>query len=173
MAVPTLEAWRATTGLPWFGFWARELLRWGTLDPFVAFALAQGLARTRNEAAERRPEFEGWLNEEYVALEADDMIDPQLFLKWQLSLQQSNAAEDVENEAEIAALTGADGRLTRYGVVPFRQGDTIHWIDAAGYELATSGNETGLFSSSANRNDFELRVRRRSASVKRTFTAQR
>ena len=59
--MPTLETWRATTGLPWIGFWFRELLRWGTLDPLVAFALAQGLARTRDEAALLRPEFEAWL----------------------------------------------------------------------------------------------------------------
>jgi hypothetical protein len=39
-AVPSLAEWKATTGLPWFGFWARELLRWGTHDPFVAFALS-------------------------------------------------------------------------------------------------------------------------------------
>ena len=51
--MPTLETWRATTGLPWIGFWFRELLRWGTLDPLVAFALAQGLARTRDERVSR------------------------------------------------------------------------------------------------------------------------
>lgn len=27
-AVPSLADWKATTGLPWFGFWARELRRW-------------------------------------------------------------------------------------------------------------------------------------------------
>src|SRR3546814_3823462 len=41
---PTLGEWKQTAGLPWFGFWARELLRWGTHDPFVAFCLSQGLA---------------------------------------------------------------------------------------------------------------------------------
>jgi hypothetical protein len=53
-AVPSLAEWKATTGLPWFGFWARELLRWGTHDPFVAFALSQNLAHTREAAAGRR-----------------------------------------------------------------------------------------------------------------------
>jgi hypothetical protein len=68
-AVPSLEAWRRTTGLPWFGFWARELLRWGTHDPFVAYALAQGLAHTRESASGRREEFEAWLGANYVDLE--------------------------------------------------------------------------------------------------------
>ena len=57
--------------------WARELLRWGTHDPFVAYALAQGLARTRKAAAERRDEFEAWLNDNYEDLGPDDYIDPQ------------------------------------------------------------------------------------------------
>jgi len=171
LTVPTLETWRATTGLPWFGFWARELLRWGTLDPFVAFALAQGLAKTRGEAAQRRTEYEVWLNEEYIDLEPDDMIDPQLFLKWQLSFERPDAEQPVAIGAEIAALTGTDGQLERYGVLPVQHGDTTHWIDAAGYELATSANEQGLLSPSANRNDFDLRVRRHGALVKRVFTA--
>src|SRR3546814_8671710 len=51
-AVPTLAEWKETTGMPWFGFWARELLRWGTHDPFVAFALSQGLAQTREARSE-------------------------------------------------------------------------------------------------------------------------
>src|SRR3546814_2470506 len=63
-AVPTLAEWKETTGMPWFGFWARELLRWGTHDPFVAFALSQGLAQTREAAAGRRKEFETWLDDE-------------------------------------------------------------------------------------------------------------
>ncbi|MGO8684252.1 MAG: DEAD/DEAH box helicase, partial [Thermoleophilia bacterium] len=42
LTMPSLSAWKDTTGLTWIGFWARELLRWGTHDPFVAFCLAQG-----------------------------------------------------------------------------------------------------------------------------------
>src|SRR3546814_14599992 len=37
---PTLETWRATSGLPWIGLWFRELLSWGTLDPFVEIGRA-------------------------------------------------------------------------------------------------------------------------------------
>lgn len=70
LETPTLETWRATSGLPWVGFWFRELLRWGTLDPLVAFALAQGMARTREEAAARRPEFQQWLIAEDIGRDA-------------------------------------------------------------------------------------------------------
>ncbi len=111
--IPSLARWRETTGLPWFGFWARELLRWGTLDPFVAFALAQGMARTRDEATARRPEFEAWLREEYEDLDADDMIDPQLFLEWQRSLPR-HAGDRAALDPIQAELTGtASSRLRR------------------------------------------------------------
>src|SRR3546814_14499792 len=83
---PTLGEWKQTAGLPWFGFWARELLRWGTHDPFVAFCLSQGLAQTREAAAQRRPAFETWLDDEIDDVVAEDRIDPQHFQQWQTSL---------------------------------------------------------------------------------------
>src|SRR3546814_10915905 len=61
---PTLGERKQTAGMPWSGIWARELLRWGTLDPFVAFCLSQGLAQTREAAAQRRPAFETWLDDD-------------------------------------------------------------------------------------------------------------
>lgn len=119
----------------------------------------------------RRSEFERWINDEYESLDADDLIDPQLFLEWQHSLLHT-AVEHVESGAENGELTGTDGRLSHYAVIPFQQGDVINWIDAAGYELARSTNEQRLYSSKSNRNDFELRIRHRSASVKRVFKAK-
>lgn len=171
LAVPELEHWRATTGLPWFGFWARELLRWGTLDPFVAFALAQGLAKTREHAGALRNEFETWISAEYNNLDAEALIDPQLFLEWQRSLQQT-AVENPQSSLENVELIGTDGRLPHYAVIPFEQAGMIHWIDAAGYELARSHNEQRLNSLISNRNDFELRVQSSGASVKCVFKAQ-
>jgi hypothetical protein len=165
LAVPSLDQWRNTTGLPWFGFWARELLRWGTLDPFVAFALAQGLSRTRSEAAERRQEFEAWLIED---LEAERMIDPQLFLEWQRSLPRARL-DGAAHEPEPVRLTGTDGRKRRYAVVPVRQGDEISWLDPAGYELAVSDDGLGEFGVAAVRDDFELRVQQAGATVRRIF----
>ena len=85
-AIPSLDTWRNTTKLPWFGFWIRELLRWGTLDPFVAFSLAHSLARSRSEATGRRHEFDKWLQDNYDDIETEDYIDPQMFLAWHNSL---------------------------------------------------------------------------------------
>ena len=146
-----------TTGLPWFGFWARELLRWGTLDPFVAFSLAQGLAQTRELAAARRAEFETWLNEQHDDVEPDDLIDPQLFLEWQQSLPHADRAT-AEADTLTAELTGTTGTRGMYRVIPVSSGRTINWIDAAGYVLARSRRDGTPFRGRLYRDDFELRT---------------
>jgi hypothetical protein len=46
-ATPTLDTWKTVSDLPWFAFWAKELLRWGTLEPFVAFALSRNCPFSR------------------------------------------------------------------------------------------------------------------------------
>lgn len=170
LEVPSLAAWRTTTRLPWFGFWARELLRWGTLDPFVAFALAQGLARTRQEATARRPAFGTWLQEEYDDLDAEDMIDPQLFLEWQRSLPRP-AADGPAREPIDAELSGTTGVRCRYHVLPLQEGNRVTWIDAAGYDLARSAVEDSQISGRAFRDDFELQTDGKAAVVRCTFTA--
>lgn len=155
MTTPELTTWRATTGLPWFGFWARELLRWGTLDPFVAFCLAQGLARTREEATRRRHEFEAFLAIELPSPLPDDMIDPQQFLKWQRQLPRREPATS-SGIAVAAELTGTDGAQGRYSVLPVQSEAGTDWYDAAGYHLART--PAFLPRDGAHRSDFELRT---------------
>ena len=137
LSIPSLEEWKTTTGLPWFGFWVRELLRWGTHDPFVAFALAQGIAKTRSGAIDAKSEFKKWVNTEYENMEADDWIDPQIFLEWQKSLPtvERNAVDDTLYQTQ---LTGTNGRLGQYNVIPVYNDGVLAWLDPAGYELARS-----------------------------------
>lgn len=168
-AVPTLADWKETTGLPWFGFWARELLRWGTHDPFVAFALSQNLAQTRESAAVRREEFEAWLNAEFDGIESEDLIDPQLFLQWQGTLPRRTQGDAVA-QPEPAALTGTDGRRQRYNVIPIADGPVVRWLDPAGFELARSEDVLGEFEDRLITNDYELRAGRRGSAVHRTFS---
>lgn len=169
-AVPTLAEWKATTGLPWFGFWARELLRWGTHDPFVAFALSQNLVQTREEATGRREEFDAWLNEEFDNIDAEDRIDPQLFLKWQGSLpsRERPAAAD---GAEAVQLTGTNGSRQRYSVIPLENGAVIRWLDPAGFELARSNRGQGELHNRRIANDYELRIGQINNAVHRVFSA--
>lgn len=168
LAVPSLVEWKATTGLPWFGFWARELLRWGTLDPFVAFALAQGRAKTREDAEALRPAFEEWLGQEIGAPTPEDLIDPQQFLSWERGLpaREQEHAEVVSEEAE---LTGTTGEMKRYNVLPMADENEVIWLDASGYELARSSDEFGVYGRSDLANDYELNVGVQ-ATVRRGFT---
>ena len=168
LTIPSLEAWKETTGLPWFGFWVRELLRWGTHDPFVAFVLAQGIAKTRSAAADKKPEFQEWLESEYEEIDADDWIDPQLFLQWQMSLPRRDRA-NAEEIAYQAQLTGTDGLLGQYTVIPVHNDGVLSWLDPAGYELAKSNVAEWDDHVDAHKSDFKMIVENGSATVAKVF----
>ena len=170
-AVPSLQEWRPTTGLPWFGFWARELLRWGTLDPFVAFALAQGLARTREEAAALRDAFDQWLVANRPGITADDAIDPQLFLEWQRSLHHAPAVAVDQNATQAAQLTGTTGAKAPYDVVPSQTEDGIFWLDAAGFALARSPAPPPWLSANPLSDDYQLDRVGDAFSIRRSYMA--
>ena len=170
--IPSLVTWRETTGLPWFGFWAKELLRWGTLDPFVAFALSRGLARTREEAADRRPEFEAWLEEQEDLDEQgsviERLIDPQLFLAWQSSLAPPQRRRRKSESGEVE-LTGTTGQRGKYSVIPLTIDQELHWIDSSGYALAKSEQIPSWVHEFSYKEDFEIEVEGEEAIVRRIF----
>lgn len=166
---PTLDTWKETTGLPWFGFWARELLRWGTLEPFVAFALSQGLVRSREEGMGLRDQFHAWLQEERGdELVSEDRIDPRLFLKWQRSLPREQEAQRPPR-VFAAELTGTDGHRGTYRVVPMLHNGSVRWLDASGFQLAVSEIEPEEFSGRSFTSDFDLVVGNDRATVSRVF----
>jgi hypothetical protein len=169
LVIPSLEAWRETTGLPWFGFWARELLRWGTLEPFVAFSLAEGLVGTRSDGMELKQEFSTWLEEQKPDLDAEDRIDPQLFLEWRRS--RAEAVEDTIRKRSInVELDDTTGKRGQYSVIPIVDNDVIHWFDAAGFSLAQSNSEDFPFQGLIHRDDFQLRTDQDQPTVRRTFS---
>jgi hypothetical protein len=167
LEIPSLAAWKDTTGLPWIGFWARELLRWGTHDPFVAFCLAQGLAQTRESATARRTAFEAWLEGELEDVSAEDRIDPQRFLAWEDSLR---AAEQGRAAAPPirAALTGTTGARGRYNVIPVKRDEGMSWLDPAGFELAVTRDRVRL-GRNRSRSDYQLTVAGDVPTVSRLF----
>lgn len=166
--IPTLASWRGTTDLPWIGFWFRELLRWGTLDPFVAFAMAQGLSQTREQGAARRAEFEVWLSDEGFDSDSENLIDPQRFLAWHRSLSwQAEVPETVSN-VNAVQLTAADGRRRAYDVRPIVHDGDVVWLDAAGYSIARSKYSASLLTAKPERHDYEITVDSTIA-VRRTF----
>lgn len=168
LATPTIETWKVTTGLPWVAFWAKELLRWGTLDPFVAFALSLGIAKSRPEAEAMRAQYIGWLDEELILWDDEDQIDLRNLLAWSKSLKVQRA--DTFNRAPIAAtLAGTDGRAGRYAVIPLRSGNRIRWLDASGFLLAVSEAPEGFPRIPRQSDDYDLVVEDRNISVVRQF----
>ena len=168
LTVPSLAAWKETTGLPWIGFWSRELLRWGTHDPFVAFCLAQGLAHTRESASARLREFDAWLDDERDDPKSEDRIDPQLFLRWQASLPRAEGAAGAAFQSR-AALTGTTGARGSYAVIPVTRDDGTAWLDPAGFELAVTSPSAHV-GTRDSRNDFELVTAGGEPTVRRLFS---
>ncbi|KTQ84213.1 DNA helicase [Aureimonas ureilytica] len=140
--VPSLAEWRKTTKLPWIGFWFRELLRWGTLDPFVAFAMAQGLAGTREASALLRAEFETWLASRTLLPTAEDRIDPQLFLAWMESRPRAVVPPAVPTTV-AARLASVTGSRASYAVRPIVRDGAVTWLDPAGFEVASGQSIPG------------------------------
>lgn len=163
LEVPTLEKWKSTTGLPWFGFWAKELLRWGTLEPFVAFSLSRGMSKTRHEAEELRQVFLEWLYQSKEDVTNEDLIDPQLYLSWQRSLPQNESQVSQLSDISVA-ITGTNGSRINYDVIPLKVGGQTFWIDAAGYELARSNGNIGFNNGNIFKFDYNLNVADKSVS---------
>ncbi|MBB4116419.1 hypothetical protein FHT80_005793 [Rhizobium sp. BK226] len=156
LEAPSLETWRATTGLPWIGFWFRELLRWGTLDPLAAFALAQGIAGTREDALRLRPEFETWMDANAIVREPEALIDPQNFRSWQLAREQVVQNAEVHVRNVLGQYTGVDGRRQSYDVLPIVTGEVVEWIDPAGYAVARSAHSPGMVTEKPAYHDFSV-----------------
>ena len=168
LVVPSLEDWKETTGLPWFGFWVRELLRWGTHEPFVAFSLAQGVAKTRSAALEKKIEFDQWLENKNNDIELDDYINPQYFLKWKASLAKVKRPKKKMRELP-ADLTGTDGMRGEYSVLPLYKEGMVTWLDPAGFELARSKVNDWDERYGSQSFDFKMTVADGYAIVEKTF----
>ncbi|MFS1935477.1 DEAD/DEAH box helicase [Vibrio splendidus] len=168
LLVPSLEEWKDKTGLPWFGFWVRELLKWGTHEPFVAFSLAQGIAKTRSQALAIKLVFDEWLNSELIEIKPDDWINPQLFLRWKASLPKVEKL--LKEDLKIpATLTGTTGKKGTYSVLPNYSNNIITWLDPAGYELAKSEVDAWDERYSLQRSDFIMTITKGIAVVEKVF----
>ncbi|BCH28265.1 helicase [Mesorhizobium sp. L-8-10] len=165
---PTIDTWKDTTGLPWFAFWAKELLRWGTLDPFVAFALSLGIAKSRPEAEGMSEQYLAWLDDEIEDWSSEDQIDPSNLLAWSRTLRAHEAA--APRRMPIAAdLTGTDGRAGQYAVIPVRSQRRIRWLDASGFRLAVSAIPEDFPTGFRQPNDYDLLIENGEVSVVRIF----
>ncbi|MBB4633277.1 DEAD/DEAH box helicase [Sphingosinicella soli] len=126
------------SGLPWIGFWLKELISWGTLDPVAAFLLARGDAVDRPQAElDAKAYYEG----RPAGEDANALLDPRTIRAWVEARQPVRAgrtgtatiAIEVECVRPIEAY-----RQQRLVVLPLVEVDAIVWLDPAGYEVARS-----------------------------------
>jgi hypothetical protein len=165
---PTLDTWKSATGLPWFAFWAKELLRWGTLEPLVAFALSLGLAKSRTEAARMQPAFLEWLVEEFPGHDSEAQIDPRKLLAWSRTIGTPEAVSSRRTSIAVQ-LSGTDGRAKRYSVIPVKSETRIRWLDASGFRLAISPIPADFPDNDRQLYDYDLVIRNGEATVVRAF----
>ena len=126
------------SGLPWIGFWLKELISWGTLDPVAAFLLARGDAIDRPQAElDAKAYYEG----RPAGEDANALLDPRTIRAWVEARQPARAARTgtAKIVIEVECVRPAEAyRQQRLVVLPLVEVDAIIWLDPAGYEVARS-----------------------------------
>lgn len=155
----TMDDW-PRSGLPWIGFWLKELVNWGTLDPVAAFLLARGNSRDRTQAEADAQDYYAQLE---AGTSANDKLDPRRIRDW------VEARRSVVPPQRISSDIVLDVRLQRpardyvsrqLSVLPLASGDGISWIDPAGYLVAYC-DRPAHWDDQSSRFRFELSVDRR------------
>ncbi|MFN7928922.1 MAG: DEAD/DEAH box helicase [Blastocatellia bacterium] len=152
----TLEQWPAT-GLPWSVFWMKELVIWGTLDPVAAFALAKGMANTRQEAMTIA---KSYYSDFAFDSSPNEKLNASMIRNW-AGLQQAESEKPyLVNSFPIIKTT----LLRNFGkkaqklwrVLPVESEGKIFWFDPAGYALAVSERPSRWASGNFDEVDFLL-----------------
>lgn len=153
----SLENW-PRIGLPWIVFWMKELIVWGTLDPVAAYLLARidGVT-TRRQAEELSQSY----YQSVSSLSANDQISPIAIRNW---AQQAFASIEqqplqLRPSQQIAVNLLRDFSLLSeqtWRVMPVEVGDQIHWLDPAGFPLASCPKPENWQEKYLSRFDFEL-----------------
>ncbi|MCD5982354.1 DEAD/DEAH box helicase [Pseudomonas sp. CDFA 610] len=152
----TMDDW-PRTGLPWIGFWLKELVNWGTLDPVAAFLLARGNARDRTQAEAEAQVY-------YAQLGADtasnEKLDPRRIRDWVETRQPVIPMRMASREITLNVRLERPARdyiARKVSVLPLATGDRLSWIDPAGYVVA-SCDRPGDWDDQSSRFRFELSV---------------
>jgi len=154
------DNWSAS-GLPWSAYWIKDLVTWGLLDPVAVYLLMKGIVDTRPEAITKAAVY--W--QEWRERESDEMFDPRKLADW--VRMQSLFAESFDRQQvplasrEISypvtieqAFVSASQR--QWKVLPIQTGDTVSWLDQAGYLLARGRKPEGWEVIDIKANDFLL-----------------
>lgn len=158
----TMDDW-PRSGLPWIGFWLKELVNWGTLDPVAAYLLARGNARDRTQAETDAKDYYAQLDDETPA---NDKLDPRRVRDWVEARRPPppprRTARDIALDVRLQR-PARDYLSNQLSVLPLASGDGLSWIDPAGYVVAYCERPAD-WDDQPSRFRFELSVDRRQVS---------
>lgn len=153
----SLENW-SQIGLPWIVFWMKELIVWGTLDPVAAYLLARvDDVTTRTQAEELS---QGYY-QSFNTLDPNDRLNPVTIKNW---AQQSFAptlatTTRLRPNRQISVSLLRDfsrASKQKWRVIPVEIGKEIHWLDPAGFPLASCQKPESWQAEYLSEYDFEL-----------------
>lgn len=132
----SLEDW-SRTGLPWIGFWLKELITWGTLNPVAAYLLSKSFATTRNEASQLSLVY----YQQHEDLDANNILNASVIKNW-ADRAFSDPASSLpllrpSNRIRVNLLRDFnDTSNSRWRVLPVEISAELFWFDPAGFPLA-------------------------------------
>ena len=153
----SLENW-SRIGLPWIVFWMKELIVWGTLDPVAAYLLARiDDVTTRTQAEELSQVYYQFVSN----LESNERLNPIAIRNW---AQQSFApirqqSIELRPSRQISVILLRDfsrASKHKWRVIPVEVGEEIHWLDPAGFPLASCQMPENWQENYLRKYDFEL-----------------
>lgn len=155
--VSSLENW-PRIGLPWIVFWMKELIVWGTLDPVAAYLLARIDGVTTRKQAE---ELSQGYYQSVSNLEPNDRLSPITIRNW---TQQAFAKIELppiqlrpSKQIPVNLLRDfSQSSVQTWRVIPVEVGDEIHWLDPAGFPLASCPKPENWQEEYLHKFDFEL-----------------
>jgi len=150
----TLEDWPLSQ-LPWIGFWIKELIVWGTLDPVAAFLMSRRYAWTREEAET--------IAEKYYTEGGNDpneLLNPSNIRDWStknFSGPRKSVGQPGRVRYEVELLRDfSEKSRTEWRVIPVIMEDDVVWLDVGGFPLAKSKKPPIWDSDYLNTRDFVL-----------------
>lgn len=167
----TMDDW-PRSGLPWIGFWLKELVNWGTLDPVAAFLLARGNARDRVQAEADAHEYYAQLDE---GTAPNDKIDPRRIRDWAEARRPQAPLRHASREMVLDVRLERSPRdyvVRRLSVLPLSTDDGLIWIDPAGYTVAHCERPAD-WNDQSSQFSFELSVDLRQVTGERYLLHQR
>ncbi|HEY9859728.1 MAG TPA: hypothetical protein V6D16_09490 [Candidatus Obscuribacterales bacterium] len=153
----SLENW-PRIGLPWIVFWMKELIVWGTLDPVAAYLLARIDPVTTRTQAE-------YLSQVYYQsvsnLEPNDRLNPITITSWAqqsfASIEQHQVGLRPSRQIPVSLLRDfSRASKHKWRVIPVEVGEEIHWLDPAGFPLASCQIPETWQAEYLHKYDFEL-----------------